>query len=274
MLFNKTSLLNVINYLHIYDILSIYELNTNTYSIINKSNFINIIIKLKLKFLKKEMILNSKLIYEYDRSIQNNCNHVFLIDNTDKNKIYFTRKCILCNYNIVNVKKEYYNRNETHWQYYIRNENIQHELLLRQDINKQSNIMNILTKNLNSNYENNRYSYIRFTVITKINALQLLILSYCDSMCNLFINKSWSQLLTKNKNKILKNVSYNKYLTNLAQENEIIGFKINNLKQNLRCDHIFVKNKYGINCCKKCNKCIDISIDINNRYKKLKLNNI
>lgn len=274
MLFNKTSLLNIINYLHIYDILNMCELNTSILSIINNSKFNNKILKLKLKFLKQKMILNSKLIYEYDRSIQNNCNHIFFINTQQDYKIYFIRKCILCDYSIIKEFKEYYNRTETNWQYYIRNENIQHELLLRQDINKQANIMNILTKKLNSNYENNRYSYIRFTVITKINSLQLLILSYCDSISNMFVNKSWNQLLNKNKESILINKLNNKNINNLTHENQIISYKMNSLKQNIICDHKFIKNKYGVNYCTTCSKCIESSISMNNKFKKIKLNNI
>ena len=144
------------------------------------------IIDTKLRYLKKQIISNSRTITSLFNSIQNSCPHLHLLNNITPSKLYITppvycRQCVICESKIVQSKNAYYNRNETNWQYYLRNENIQHELILRQDINQKPNIMNVMTINLNSYYNNpaNRYSFIRLSIIHK-QYIQT-ILTYCDT---------------------------------------------------------------------------------------------
>jgi len=241
--------------------LNIYVLNTYSKNIIFKSHLNNIIITLKTKYIKALLSKNSQSISDCIQNIQGVCPHLYLLDSNKALRVYikkpiYVRKCIICDYHIIRNKIDRHNTTETNWQHYLRNENIQHDLILRADINRKPNIMNIFTINLNSYYNSpaNRYSYIRFSIIHKINAIQLLILSYCDDKTSLFLNKSWGQFLNRSKEVLTKNRVNKRKIGDISFDNEIFNYKMNLLKQEKRCDHSFksYKTQFNIKYCSKC----------------------
>ena len=134
-----SSLINILEYSNLLEILKIYVLNIYSKTIIRKSKLNNRIIDYKLRYLRNSIIANNKLITDCIKSFQNNCRHLYLLtDNKDNNdnKNNYHKQCIICNSLFTQSKYDFCNKKETNWQYYLRNENLQHELILRTDINK------------------------------------------------------------------------------------------------------------------------------------------
>ena len=261
LLFKTSILLNILEYTNIYDLLNVNVLSTHFKDIISQSIFNMKIVNLKKKYIKDRLTSNSCLITEAIKSIQSTCPHLYLLTSDKTKYLYikppvYNRKCVICNCRIVQSKDIRYNSKETNWQYYLRNENVQYNLILRTDLNKRPNIMNIMTKDLNSFYNNpaNRYSFIRMNIIHKLGAIQLLIASYCDNKEVLFLNKSWSQFMIRNK-AIISNLIYKtQRINSILFDNEIYNFKLNCLKQDNRCSHKYIlyKNQHSIMHCVKC----------------------
>jgi hypothetical protein len=262
MLLTKSSiLLNILEYSNIYDLLHIYVLNTHSNDIISNSKFNELILKLKKRYINNIVLRNNTYMSDTIKNMQTACPHLYLLTSNKPDPVYITdpiysRKCIICDYIVSRSKNIYHNRAETNWQYHLRNENIQHELIIRSDINKRPNIMNVLTFNLNSYYNNpaNRYSYIRLNIVQKLNAIQLLILSYCDETSNLFLNKSWTQFMIRNKRVIQKLRIIRVIISSKLFENEIYNYKLNLLKSK-RCIHNYKQSTSmcNIQYCIKCN---------------------
>jgi len=268
--FYKSSILfNILEYSTIYDILNIYVSNIHSYYIISNSKLYNMIIDTKLRYLKKQIISNSITITSLFNGIQNSCPHLHLLNNITPSKLYITppvycRQCVICESKIVQSKNAYYNRNETNWQYYLRNENIQHELILRQDINQKPNIMNVMTVNLNNYYNNpaNRYSFIRLSIIHKLNSIQALILTYCDTK-SLLLNRSWVQFLKRNKEGIITFSKNRAEIDKNLFNNELLNYKINSLKKKRKCEHVY-DSYLDMKYCTICKK-----IECNNNDKQI-----
>jgi len=280
MILHKPSILiNILEYTNMSDMLNIYILTSYSKYIISNSKFNNNIITFKLKYIKALISDNSQSISMCIQNIMGICRHLYLLDNKPSqlniNNTVYVRKCVLCDYKLIRDKRVPHNTTETEWQHYIKNENIQHELILRTDINKKPNIMNVFTVDLNSYYNNpiNRYSYIRYNIIQKLNTLQLLILSYCDGdKSNLLVNKSWGQFIKRNKEILVRGRINKRKIEILSFENEILNYKMNELKREKRCNHEFksYKNQFNINYCIKCKYINGVENDTNQKYKKLK----
>ena len=133
--------------------------------------------------------------------------------------------------------------------------------------------MNVFTINLNNYYNSpgNRYSYIRNNIVHKLNSIQLLILTYCDNKACLFLNKSWLQFLTRNKDFINRYDKNQSNINNQMFDNQLISYKINKMMTYKKCDHVYKhSSKYGdVKFCIKCNRIIDSDI-VESPYKKYK----
>lgn len=265
MLFERSLLLfNTLNYCNINELLNVYVLNININNIISESKFINKIILLKKRYINAQLLTNNTLIVNYIRSNYNSCPHLYLLhnsDNSNKSTSIYTKKCILCDNKTTECKNAYHTNSENKWQHYIKNENIQHEIIIRSNVNQMPNIMNVFTINLNNYFNNpsNRYSYKRFLIIQKLSAIQLHIVTYSGIDYNLFLNKSWLQFLNRNKDNIIRTINNKRKIENISFENEILSYKLNRLKNNIKCCHKYKKYKNNIYYCSLCKSIKEIS---------------
>lgn len=276
LLYKSSILINILDYSNIHEICNMFVTNTSIKDIILKSPINTIIVKRKLLYIKTLLIKNSCEIQMSIKSIKTTCPHLYLLSSNKQMSEYidgpsYSRQCVICDFNISHGKYIYHNQRETNWQYYLRNQNIQHELLLRTDANKQPNIMNVMTMDLNCLYNTqaNRYCYIRINIIQKINALQLLITSYCDDKSNLLLNKSWCQFLIKNREPIQRFTWNKRKIETILFENEILNYKVNLLKCSRQCSHIYKQYKSDY-CIKYCLKCKNIIHTDDNYYRNTK----
>lgn len=259
-----------ISYLNICDILQLIIVNKILSKQIIKTKYINPIINRKIKYFQKIIIDNSSNIYKNNNAIQTLCYHLLLLSSTNNNKNYtkinnpqFIQKCIFCNLNIINYKNEFYNGKETKWKHFLRlekerlfditNKNIQHGVLIRQNLNTSINIMNLSTKTLNRYFDYDAFSYRRFNIIRKLTSIHFLIISYCDNKSLFMVNKSWDQFFNKYKNNIIKQKNLKRKIDECLVDNEIITTRINNLKKKIKCNHSFISSKiHNTTYCTKC----------------------